>query len=146
MADEVSVARVIAASPDALFERVSDVERMGDLSPEAVGAKWRKGVTGPAAGARFKGDNQNGKKRWSTDGTVTDAQPGRLFAFEVKAGPFKIARWVYRFELTDGGCRVTETWMDQRGWVGKTLGKPVSGVADRATHNRAGMEATLVVE
>ena len=33
--------------------------------------------------------------------------------------------------------------IDERGMVAKTLGKPVSGVADRADHNRAGMEQTL---
>jgi hypothetical protein len=38
---------------------------------------------------------------------------------------------------------VTETWIDQRGRLVTFLGKPVSGVADRASHNRAGMEATL---
>ena len=30
-----------------------------------------------------------------------------------------------------------------QGWVANRLGKPVSGVADRASHNRESMEATL---
>ena len=42
-----------------------------------------------------------------------------------------------------GGCAVTESWDDERGRLVKFLGKPVSGVADRVTHNRAGMEQTL---
>ena len=61
---------------------------------------------------------------------------------------------VFRFRITDlalaaslgataGGCRVTETWIDERGFIVKTLGKPVSGVGDRAAHNAAGMEQTL---
>jgi hypothetical protein len=29
------------------------------------------------------------------------------------------------------------------GGIAKALGKPVSGVGDRASHNRAGMEQTL---
>ena len=41
------------------------------------------------------------------------------------------------------GCVVTETWTDNRGWLAKALGGPVSGVTDRESHNRAGMEATL---
>ncbi len=141
--DEVTVARVIAASPDVLYERVSNIERMGDISPESVGGTWVKGATGPAVGAKFKGNNVNGKKKWSTDATVVECEPGRAFVFEVSAGPFKIARWAYRLEAVDGGCRVTETWTDQRGGIAKLLGKPVSGVADRASHNRASMEATL---
>jgi len=76
--------------------------------------------------------------------TIVDALPGKSFAFVVKAGPFGIARWEYRFDVTDdGGCRITETWIDQRSIVGRTLGGPVSGVTDRANHNRAGMETTL---
>src|SRR4051794_20374168 len=140
---EVKVERVIAASPDALYERVANIDRMGDLSPEATGGTWVKGATGPAVGARFKGNNANGKKKWSTDGTVVECEPGRAFAFDVSAGPMKVARWSYRFEPVDGGCRVTETWTDHRGKLVAMLGKPVSGVADRASHNRASMEATL---
>lgn len=143
MADEVSVERVIAASPDELWARVADIERMGDLSPESAGGAWLKGATGPAVGAKFKGENQNGKKQWSTTCTVVECEPGRAFAFDVTSGPVKVARWAYRIEPTDGGCKVTETWTDQRGWLPKTLGKSISGVADRAAHNRSTMEATL---
>jgi hypothetical protein len=143
MTDEISVERVIAATPDELWTRVSDIERMGDISPESTGGKWLGGATGPAVGARFKGENRRGKKSWSTTAKVVTAEPGREFAFDVNAGPFKVARWCYRFEAADGGCRVVETWTDQRGWVANRLGKPVSGVADRASHNRESMETTL---
>jgi hypothetical protein len=143
MTDEISVERVIAATPEALWARVSDIERMGDISPEATGGSWLKGATGPAVGARFKGDNRNGKKKWSTTCTIVTADPSRAFAFDVTVGPFKVARWAYRFEPVDGGCRVVETWTDQRGGVAKKAGKPASGVADRDTHNRQTMEATL---
>jgi uncharacterized protein YndB with AHSA1/START domain len=143
MTDEISVERVIAAPPDELWDRVSDIERMGDISPESTGGKWLGKATGPAVGARFKGDNQRGTKKWSTTAKVVEAEPGRAFAFEVSAGPFKVARWSYRFEAAANGCRVVETWTDQRGWVATRLGKPVSGVADRASHNRETMEATL---
>jgi hypothetical protein len=143
MTDEISVERVIAATPEALWARVSDIARMGDLSPEATGGTWLKGATGPAVGARFKGDNRNGKKKWSTTCTVVTAEPAREFAFDVTVGPFRVARWAYSFEPVDGGCRVVETWTDQRGWVAKKAGKPASGVADRDTHNRQTMETTL---
>jgi hypothetical protein len=143
MADEISVDREIAASADDLWERVSNVERMGDISPENIGGKWLKGATGPVVGARFKGNNQNGKKKWSTIAKVVESEPGRVFAFDVTSGPLKVARWTYRFEPTDAGCRVTEIWTDQRGKLVSFLGKPVSGVADRASHNRESMQATL---
>jgi uncharacterized protein YndB with AHSA1/START domain len=143
VADEVTVERVINASPDDLWSRVANIDRMGDLSPENVGGTWLKGATGPAVGARFKGDNENGKKKWSTNGKVIECEPGRAFAFEVTAGPFKVSRWTYRFEPTATGCQVTETWTDDRGKFVVFMGKIVSGVGDRAVHNRATMEATL---
>lgn len=122
---------------------VADVTRMNQWSPENDSAKWLRGATGPESGARFRGTNRNGKKKWSTIATIVAAEPGRLFSFRVTAGGLKVSEWRYAFEPTATGCRVTETWVDQRGRIVTTLGKPISGVADRAAHNRAGMEQTL---
>lgn len=143
MSDEVSVSQSIAAPADAVWTMVSDVTRMGEWSPETTGCRWIKGATGPTVGAKFAGDNRNGTKKWSTNCTVTAADPGRTFAFRVDVGPLKVAAWGYAIQPTDTGCVVTETWTDRRGGLVKRLGKPLSGVADRAEHNRAGMEQTL---
>jgi hypothetical protein len=143
MAEEIQVERVIPADPGILYELVSDIRRMGEWSPETETCTWSGGSTAPAVGAKFKGTNRNGKKKWSSTGTVVVADPARAFAFDVSVGPLKIARWGYRFEPVGEGCRVTETWTDQRGRIATWAGKPASGVADRATHNRATMEQTL---
>jgi Polyketide cyclase / dehydrase and lipid transport len=143
MTQEVSVERVIAAPADELWARVSDIVRMGDISPESVGGRWLDAATGPTVGARFKGDNENGKKKWSTTCSIVECEPGRVFAFDVSSGGLKIARWTYRFEPADGGCKVTEIWTDERSRFIVFMGKLVSGVADRASHNRSTMEATL---
>ena len=139
----VRVTRDIAATADALWGMVADVTRMGEWSPETARCQWLRGASGPAVGARFKGVNRNGKRRWSTISTVRDCVPGEVFAFATTAGPFSVARWEYRFEPSPTGTTVTETWTDQRGRIATRLGKPVSGVDDRAIHNRVGMEATL---
>jgi uncharacterized protein YndB with AHSA1/START domain len=140
----VTVEREIAAPADELWAMVSDVTRMGEWSPEATGAKWLKGATGPALGARFTGRNAAGWRRWSTAGEVVECDPGTAFAFDVSAGPFKVATWSYRFEPTATGTKVTEQWHDRRtGRLMAVLGKLASGVGDRATHNRTGMETTL---
>ena len=97
----------------------------------------------PEKGAKFEGANRNGKKKWKTIGRIIEAEPGRLFAFRVTAAGFKVAEWRYELQATETGCELTETWIDQRGYIAAVLGKPVSGVADRASHNRAGMEETL---
>jgi uncharacterized protein YndB with AHSA1/START domain len=143
MTEQVSVSREIAAPAEKVWAMVSDVTRMGEWSPENEGGRWLKGATGAEPGARFRGTNRNGKKKWDTQATVVDADPGRRFSFRVTAAGFKVAEWIYVIEPTAAGCRVTESWVDERGRVARTLGKPVSGVADRAEHNRAGMEQTL---
>ncbi|MEX2255943.1 MAG: SRPBCC family protein [Acidimicrobiia bacterium] len=143
MADPVSVTTRIEASPEVVYDLVSDLPRMGELSPENTGGKWLGGATGPTVGARFKGTNRNGIRRWSTVCTVVDATPGEVFSFDVKAGPWTVARWTYRITPSGAGCDVTETWEDRRaGWM-NTVGGLASGVKDRATHNEAGMRATL---
>ena len=143
MSDPVIVSRTIAAPPDRVWEMVSDLPRMGDWSPENTGGSWVKGATGPAAGARFKGTNANGKKQWSTDVKVTTCEPGRAFAFDVTAVGFSVATWAYTIESAPEGCVVTESWTDNRGLVARTLGGMASGVSDRADFNRSSMEMTL---
>jgi len=143
MADRIEVEREIAATPDVVWALVSDLTRMGDWSPENDGGEWVKGSTGPAVVAKFKGRNANGSKSWTTSVTVVDAVPGERFSFVVTVGPFKIAEWAFDIEPTGGGCRVTESWTDQRGGLMKKLGGMASGVDDRVEHNRSGMEQTL---
>jgi len=140
---QVTVTRDIAASPEQLWSMVSDMTRMGEWSPENVGGEWLGDATAPTMGAKFRGSNERGKKKWKTEATVTEADAGRVFAFAVSAGPVDVAEWRYTFEPTAAGCHVTETWIDKRGAIPKVLGKFISGVGDRATHNREGMETTL---
>jgi len=143
MAEPVSATQEIDAPAEQVWAMVSDVTRMGEWSPETERAKWLGGAAGPHPGARFRGSNRNGKKNWNTVATVVDAEPGRQFSFRVKAAGLNVAEWRYTFEPTAAGCRVTESWIDQRGPVVRVLGKPVSGVGDRAAHNRVGMARTL---
>ena len=139
----VTVERDVAAPPEQVWSLVSDVTRMGEWSPEALAGEWLGGASGPGVGAQFKGNNERGKRRWSTKGEVVEAEPGKAFAFDVAAGPMKVARWGFRFEPTATGCRVEERWEDHRGWLITKLGGIITGVPDRAAHNRESMTATL---
>jgi uncharacterized protein YndB with AHSA1/START domain len=143
MSDDVIVRRHIDAPPMHVWSMISDITRMGEWSPESTGGTWTKGASGPAVGAKFTGTNRNGKKKWSTAGTVVAADPGERFAFAVDIGPIAISRWSFDIEPSPTGCTVTETWTDRRGRFARFIGKPGSGVSDRTTHNRAGMEQTL---
>jgi len=140
---EVEVDEAVAAPPATLYGLVSDITRMGEWSPENKSCRWVGGATGPAVGARFKGANRRGWRRWSTTCTVVTADPGRSFSFKVAFGPVPISLWTYTFVADGTGSRVTEAWEDRRpGWM--KLGSPiVMGVRDQAGHNRGTMRTTL---
>jgi len=143
MAEQVSVTQEVGAPAERVWAMVSDVTRMGEWSPENEGATWLRGAKGPHPGATFRGMNRNGKKTWQTVGRIVDSETGRLFSFRITALGLKVSEWRYAFEPTATGCRITETWIDQRGHIAKALGKPVSGVEHDASYNKAGMEQTL---
>jgi polyketide cyclase/dehydrase/lipid transport protein len=94
---DLIVEEKIEASPLAVYELVSDVTNMGRWSPETTACRWLRGATGPAVGARFKGANRDRWRRWSTTCTVVSADPGRMFAFDVKFWGIPVARWAYEF-------------------------------------------------
>ena len=48
--------------------------------------------------------------RWSRHGRVLAAERGREFSFITEEGGRESTKWQYRFEATDGGTRVTETY------------------------------------
>lgn len=140
---DIEVSTEIAADPGVVWRLVSDVTRMGQWSPETTSCRWLGDATGPAVGAKFKGSNRHGFRRWSTACTVTAAEPGKSFSFDVDYGPLAISTWDYRFESTATGSTVVESWTDRRpSWM-RLLSAPVMGVADRGGHNRRGMESTL---
>jgi hypothetical protein len=142
MAD-VEVRETIAAEPDAVYALVTDLPRMGQWSPENTGGRWLDGASGAAVGARFSGNNRKGLRRWKTTVTVTTADRGRQFTFDVAFAGIPISTWDYTLSGKDGGCEVLESWTDRRpAWM-KLGSGPVMGVRDRAAHNRAGMVATL---
>jgi hypothetical protein len=140
---DIEVSRVIAAPPGTLYDMVSDLPRMGELSPENTGGMWINGATGPEVGAEFRGTNSRGDKHWAPIAVIERAERGKAFVFRTRVGPIKIARWGYTFEQVDNGTKVTETWDDMRNWLAKKAGTVSSGVSDRLAHNRETMEVTL---
>ena len=122
---------------------VTDLSRMGEWSPENQGGEWVKGAQGPSVGAEFKGHNKNGKRSWSTSVKVNAFDAPRRFSFGLMVFGKNWCDWVYEIEPIATGSRVTHSWIDYRSKFSQTLGTWVSGVADRASHNRANMEVTL---
>ncbi|MCX5015422.1 MULTISPECIES: SRPBCC family protein [unclassified Streptomyces] len=118
----VSDSIVVHVRPADVYRHVSDPARMGDWSPENLGATVHGGAAGETrVGTVFDGRNKRGAFRWTTRCTVTAVEKDRLFRFRVHAIgirrpriPGPIATWEYRFESVPEGTRVTETWTDDR--------------------------------
>jgi len=123
-----------------------DVVRWGRFSPECTGATVLAQDGPLRPGSRFSGHNRRGPvRRWTTHCVVTAADPGRRFTFDSSAIGLAIATWSYHVEPLDGGAgtRLTQTWQDNRGRLMRGIAVIVSGIRDRATHNRASMRTTL---
>jgi hypothetical protein len=91
---------------------VSDVTRMGELSPVCTSCTWDDESEAGSEGSWFTGHNAIGDITWSTRCQVVAAVPGRDFAF-VNHGPegkAELVRWGYAFEDDEGGTTVTESW------------------------------------
>ena len=132
----------IDADPDTVYALITDLPTLATLAEEAAAMDWCKGDA-VRPGAVFKGHNRNGIFRWSTTCTVTDAEPGRLFAFDVRYVGVPVASWRYDIAAQGGGCRVTEgTWDRRPGWFGMTawIG---TGVRDRTAANAEHIKVTL---
>lgn len=140
---DVIVELPVQTSPETAYELVSDVTRMGEWSPETRSCRWLDGGTGPSVGARFRGRNRKGWRRWSTTCTVLLAEPGSRFSFEVKLGPLPMARWDYEFIAQGEDCTVRESWTEQRPTWLHRIDPTVMGIPDRSVHNRGNMQTTL---
>ncbi|MFC8131230.1 SRPBCC family protein [Streptomyces sp. NPDC057302] len=117
----VSRSILVEASPQSVYEQVSQPGLMGRWSPENLGATMPGDGAPVGVGLVFEGHNKRGPFRWTTRCTVTEADQGRRFAFRVHAIGLKrprlkapIATWQYRFEDSGGATKVTETWTDDR--------------------------------
>ena len=129
------------APPEAVWDLVSDVTKIGRYSPETFEAEWLDGATGPAVGARFRGHvkrNQKGPTYWTTC-TVLACEPGREFAFGVAPGDLNV--WRYRLEPSGDGTDVTESFELRRTPVMRAYWALLGRARGRA--NREGMRTTL---
>jgi hypothetical protein len=137
-----SAAVTIDAAADAVYALITDLPTLTALAEETTEMDWQKGDTA-RPGAVFRGKNRNGSHSWTTRCTVTEATPGRAFAFDVHSAVIPVAHWRYEIVPADGGCRVTEsTWDKRPGWFRKIAGY-ATGVHDRATQNAKNIQLTL---
>jgi hypothetical protein len=140
----------VAREPAAVYAIVSDVTRIGELSPICKSGTWDDAAQAGKEGAWFTGHNVIGSHSWDTHCQVVAAVPGREFTFvnHGPAGDAELVRWGYTFEPDGAGTKVTETWQVLPAYPGfVTSGDPNADVKKRidgmAQMARDGIRDTL---
>lgn len=131
----------IAASPDAVYDTVRRLERMGEWSPESTGGAWVNG-DGSSPGDQFDGINRIGDREWTATATVLRAEPGAAFSFHTGPADNQMAEWSYLMEASDAGTKLTEVW-EVHVLPPTLVDAPADRLAGRAEMVREGMKATL---
>ena len=106
----------IDASPERVWELVSDVELMPTMSQELQSVEWLDGATKPAIGARFVGHSKHDALgEWATTSHVVECEPERVFAWAVEDPANPTAIWRFRLEPKNGGTGVIAVDADGSG-------------------------------
>ncbi len=140
-----AVERYIEASPESLYDIVSDVTRTPEMSPEIRKCTWVRGATGPVVGARFRAINTTGKVIWPNWPVVITADRASEFAFSRTEPLCGTLEWRYQFIPERAGTRVIESYtvtkpLTAAGWF---LIDTLGGLKDRRGDLQAGMTTTL---
>lgn len=98
---------LVDATPEAVYDVVSDVTRTGEWSPVCEACWWEDPAEAGTVGAWFAGRNVTPTRTWETRSLVVAASRGREFAWMV-GGAY--ARWGFAMRATDGGTLLTESW------------------------------------
>ncbi|OBF57952.1 hypothetical protein A5787_24235 [Mycobacterium sp. 852002-50816_SCH5313054-b] len=102
----------VAASPEALYDLIADVTRMGEWSPECYRCEWLDGAIAAAPGVRFRGYNRLGRMRWQRTAVIDMADRGREFGFATvnDRALREETRWRYTMEPSASGTLLTESF------------------------------------
>ncbi|MFD3869506.1 SRPBCC family protein [Streptomyces sp. NPDC058623] len=105
----------IEASPESVYDTVTDLGRSAEWSVECTGGTWVSGEP-RTVGAVFRGDNVRGTEavawapvirgNWRTESEVVEADPGRAFRWVIRnsAGGKQDSVWSFEIEPAGDGC------------------------------------------
>lgn len=100
----------IAASAEAIFAVLTNLDELPALSPENQRCELLAGSSEVAVGARFRGYNRSGDYEWHADCEVTSYEPARRFAYVVPPAFEHATEWSYTIEPDGEECVVTESF------------------------------------
>jgi hypothetical protein len=102
----------IDATPDEVWELVSDIGLPSRFSTEVTGAEWVDGANGPALGARFVGHSAHDAiGDWTTTCIITGYQEQRLFEWSVIGRDDDVSSiWRYTIDDLGNGSTRLDYW------------------------------------
>ena len=105
----VTVEVDIAASPERVWDLVSDINISARFSNEFQGAEWVDS-DGPQEGASFIGHNKriDVNREWDTTSWVVACDPPLVFAWNVNDRDEPSAQWRFELEKIPGGTRLRQ--------------------------------------
>ena len=105
----VTVEVDIAASPERVWDLVSDINISARFSNEFQGAEWVDS-DGPQEGASFIGHNKRTdvNREWDTTSWVVACDPPLVFAWNVNDRDEPSAQWRFELEKIPGGTRLRQ--------------------------------------
>lgn len=131
----------IAAPPEQVYRFITDVSKLGTLSPECIRTEWNEGQS-LGVGATFHGWNKAGDHTWDVDCVVIAVEPNTEFAY--RAAPELLGDnatiWRFVLEPQAGGTQVTESYEAP---ILAVPDHPVAQIPGRAEALTAGMQLTL---
>ena len=146
----VTVEVDVAASPERVWELVSDINISAQFSNEFQGAEWVDS-DGPREGASFVGRNERAdvNRKWETTSYVVACEPNRVFSWNVNDRDQPSAQWRFELERIPGGTRLR-----QRLIIGPSLsatgrameenpGQALQILASRREQHRGNMNLTV---
>jgi uncharacterized protein YndB with AHSA1/START domain len=135
---------IVAAPPEAVWDLVADVTRMGEWSPETTAAWWLGGATKAGAGVRFKGRNKRGRMRWATTCEINAADRGSRFSFVRASRIDDGTEWTFTMQPRDDGTLLTESAKQRRlpNSAARLAGRITFG-SDREEQVRQGIRTTI---
>src|SRR5215472_4850661 len=116
-----------SAPPEAVWQVLTDVTRVGEWSHECHTATWTDGSTYAAVGARFRGSNRAGPARWSRPCIVYLCNAPSEFGYRTQGGRLMrdSTEWYFALQPEDTGTRIIQryrirslaAWADRLGWL-----------------------------
>jgi iron-sulfur cluster repair protein YtfE (RIC family) len=102
---------VVAADPDAVWQVVLDLTRVGEWSHECRGCSFLDGATRAEPGARFRGRNRQGLVRWGRVCEVLSTENRELVWRTVPTKLYPDSSvWRIRVTEADGGTRLEQSF------------------------------------